>query len=125
MNTTRKYRMPFWIIELLLATILIIACNGSGDDDNERQPGSSIFPPAVYIADKDTNGIDELFVAFSDGSENIKLSEPLVAKGDVVAFRISPDGIFVAYVADQDTAGLFELYVVPVDKTPSETAVNV
>jgi hypothetical protein len=125
MNTTRKYRMPFWIIVLLLAPMLIIACDGNDGDDNERQQGSSFFPPAVYIADKDTNGIDELFVAFSDGSENIKLSEPLVAKGDVVAFRISPDGIFAAYVADQDTAGLFELYVVPVDKTTDETAVKV
>jgi Tol biopolymer transport system component len=28
-------------------------------------------------------------------------------------------------VADQDTAGVFELYVVPVDKTPDETAVKV
>ena len=125
MNRTRKYRMPFWFIDLLLASMLIIACDGSVGDDNERQQGSSFFPPAVYIADKDTNGIDELFVAFSDGSENIKLSDPLVAKGNVVAFRISPDGIFVAYVADQDTAGLFELYVVPVDKSPNETAVKV
>jgi Tol biopolymer transport system component len=129
MNTTHKHRMQFSIIGLLLASMLIIACDGSvGDDvgeDNGRQQRFSIFPPTVFLADKDVNAIDELFAAFSDGSEIIKLSDPLVAKGDVVAFRISPDGIFVAYVADQDTAGLFELYVVPVDKTPSETAVKV
>jgi hypothetical protein len=125
MNTTRKHRVSFSIIGLLLVSILIIACNGSGDDDNGRQRGSSIFPPAVFIADKEVNGIDELFVAFSDGSEIIKLSDTLVARGNVAAFRISPDGIFVAYVADQDTAGLFELYVVPVDKTTDETAVKV
>ena len=80
---------------------------------------------AVFIADKEVNGIDELFVTFSDGSEIIKLSDTLVARANVAAFRISPDGIFVAYVADQDTAGLFELYVVPVDKTTDETAVKV
>ncbi len=43
----------------------------------------------------------------------------------MAAFRISPDGFFVAYVADQDIAGVFELYVVPVDKTANETAVKV
>jgi len=125
MNTIHKRRIPIWIIELLLASMLIIACNGSGDDDDGQQQGSSIFPPAVFIADKDVNGIDELFVAFQDGAEIIKLSDPLVAGGNVVAFKISPDGIYVAYVADQDTAGLFELYVVPVDKSGNETAVKV
>ena len=125
MNTTRKHRVSFSIIGLLLASILILACDGSVDEDSFRQRRSSIFPPAVFIADKDVNVIDELFVAFSDGSEIIKLSDPLVARGNVAAFRISPDGIFVAYVADQDTAGVFELYVVPVDKTPNETAVKV
>ena len=125
MNTTRKHRASVSIIGLLLAAILILACNGNGDEDGGRQRGSSIFPPAVFIADKDVNVIDELFVAFSDGTDIIKLSDPLVARGNVAAFRISPDGFFVAYVADQDTAGLFELYVVPVDKTPNETAVKV
>ena len=125
MKTTHKHRMQFSIFGLLLASMLIIACDGSGDDDDGRQQGSSIFPPAVFNADKDVNVIDELFVAFKDGAEIIKLSDPLVTKGNVVAFRISPDGIFVAYVADQDTAGLFELYVVPVDKTTDETAVKV
>lgn len=125
MNTTRQHRIPFSIIVLLLSFILILACNDSGDEDDGRQRGSSIFPPAVFIADKDVNVIDELFVAFSDGNDIVKLSDPLVARGNVTAFRISPDGFYVAYVADQDTAGVFELFVVPVDKTPNETAVKV
>jgi Tol biopolymer transport system component len=129
MNTTHKYRMPFSIIALLLASMLIIACDGHiGDDEGEnsrRQQIFSIYPPNVFLADKDVNAIDELYVVFSDGSEIIKLSDPLVAGGDVAAFQISPDGISVAYVADQDTAGVFELYVVPVEKTPGETAVKV
>lgn len=127
MNTTPNYRISFSIMELLLVSMLIIACNGSVGDDNGggRGPGSSIFPPTVFIADKDVNNIDELFAAFNDGTEIIKLSDQLVVRGNVAAFRISPNGIFAAYVADQDTAGVFELYVVPVDRTPDETAVKV
>ena len=125
MNTTRQYRITFAIIGLLLASMLFLSCGGSTGDDSFRQQGSSIFPAAVFIADKDVNGVDELYVSFNDGSEITKLSDQLVARGNVVAFQVSPDGIFVAYVADQDTAGLFELYVVPVDKTPNETAVKV
>jgi Tol biopolymer transport system component len=125
MNTIHQHRIPFSIIVLLLSSILIIACNDSGDEDEGRQGGSSIFPPVVFIADKDVNVIDELFVAFSDGTDIVKLSDKLVTRGNVAAFLISPDGFFVAYVADQDTAGVFELYVVPVDKTPNETAVKV
>jgi Tol biopolymer transport system component len=121
--------MPFWIIVLLLASSLIIACDGHiGDDEGEnsgRQQIFSIYPPTVFLADKDVNAVDELYAAFSDGSEIIKLSDPLVAGGNVAAFLISPDGISVAYVADQDTAGVFELYVVPVEKTFGETAVKV
>ena len=66
-----------------------------------------------------------MYVTFDDGTDIVKLSDKLVTRGNVAAFLISPDGFFVAYVADQDTAGVFELYVVPVDKTPNETAVKV
>ena len=127
MNIAPKYRISFSVIVFLMASILIMACNGSVGDGGSsgRQLDVSIFPPAVFIADKVVNGVDELFVAFNDGSEIIKLSEQLVSRGNVVDFQISPDGIFVAYIADQDTAGLFELYVVAVDKAPDETAIKV
>ena len=125
MNTIPRQRVPLLTTALLLASILILACNGSTGEDSFRQQGDINFPPAVFIADKDVNGIDELYASFEDGTDIIKLSEQLVARGNVVAFQISPDGIFVAYVADQDTAGLFELYVVPVDKSPGERAVKV
>ena len=127
MNTTQKFRISLLIIVLPFASILTMACNGSVGDGGGSggRLDDSIFPPAVFIADREVNGVDELFAAFNDGSEIIKLSEQLVVRGNVVAFRVSPDGIFAAYVADQDTAGLFELYVVPIDKTPGETAVKV
>ncbi|MEJ2165075.1 MAG: hypothetical protein P8X90_06065, partial [Desulfobacterales bacterium] len=83
------------------------------------------FPPVVFTADKDTDGVVELYASFNDGTEIIKLSGTMVLGGDVVDFKVSPDGIYVAYVADQDTDGVFELYAVPVDKTPAETAVKI
>jgi Tol biopolymer transport system component len=66
-----------------------------------------------------------LFASFNDGAEIIQLSDELVEGGNVVEFKISPDGIYVAYVADQDENNLFELYVVPVDKATDEAAVKV
>ena len=94
MNTTYKYRMPFSIIALLLTSMLIIACDGHiGDDEGEnsrRQQIFSIYPPNVFLADKEVNDVDELFAAFSDGSEIIKLSDSLVAGGDVAAIRFHP-----------------------------------
>ena len=60
MNTTRIYKISLLMIALPLASILIMACNGSVDDGGGtgRQLGSSIFPPAVFIADKDVKGVD-------------------------------------------------------------------
>ncbi len=127
MNITPKYRISFWVVVFLVVSMMIMACNGSVGDGggSGRQLDDSNFPPAVFIADKEVNGVDELYAAFNDGSEIIRLSEQLVSRGNVVDFRISPDGILVAYVADQDTAGLFEIYVVAVDKASDETAIKV
>jgi hypothetical protein len=98
---------------------------GSGSGGNGLTPAPPKYPPIVFIADKDTDGTNELYVAFDDGALIIKLSNQLVAGGNVVAFLVSPDGFFVAYVADQDTDGVFELYAVVVDKTDGDTAVKV
>ena len=125
MNSPCQHRIPFSILAWLLVSILILACKGSPGEDGNLGQDEIIFPPVVFLADKEENRVDELFAAFDDGTDIIKLSEELVARGNVVAFQISPDGINVAYVADQDTAGVFELYVVPVDKSPDDTAVKV
>ncbi len=120
--------MAVWI-GLGFLTFVLLACDG-GDRDAAgggagARLGSANFPAAVFTADKNIDETVELFASFDDGAEIIQLSDELVEGGDVVEFKISPDGIFVAYVADQDENNLFELYVVPVDKATDEVAVKV
>jgi hypothetical protein len=80
----------------MLLSSLILSCGGGGSssDDNEKAPDPPKFQPAVFIADKDLDGIDELYAAFDDGTNIVKLSNTLVVGGDVVAFQISPDGSY-------------------------------
>jgi Tol biopolymer transport system component len=112
-------------ISLGLVAIFFLSCGGSGGSGDDGGSETAIFPPVVFMADKDTNGTIELYASFDDGANIIKLSGTMVFGGDVVDFNVSPNGIWVAYVADQDQNSLFELYVVPVDKTSNESAVKV
>jgi Tol biopolymer transport system component len=69
----------------------------------------------VFIADKEIDGVQELFLYDPEAGGTRKLSGPLVAGGDVVDFKLSPDGTAVAYRADQDIDGQIGLYVARVD----------
>ena len=112
------------VFSLGLAAILLLSCGGSGGsggDDSE----TIIFPPVVFSADKDTAGVIELYASSDDGGTIIQLSGTMILGGNVVDFKVSPNGIWVAYVADQDQNGLFELYAVPVDKADGESAVKI
>ena len=115
---------------LWILSIFLLSCDGSGSENDRVGAGSDLrqrsnYPPVVFMADKDTNNTVELYASFEDGNYIIKLSEEMVAGGNVVDFKVSPNGFWVAYVADQDTDELFELYVVPVDKLPDDSAVRV
>lgn len=110
------------VFETLMLSLLTLSCSTGDDAQNANAP---VFPPPVFIADKDLDGVEELYAAFDDGTDIVKLSNPLVAGGDVAAFRVSPDGFYAAYVADQDTDGVFELFAVVIDKTAGDTAVKV
>jgi hypothetical protein len=112
-------------ISLGLIAIFFLACGGSGGSGDDEGSETAIFPPVVFMADKSSDGIIELYASSDDGTDIIKLSETMVFSGDVVDFNVSPNGIWVAYVADQDKNGLFEFYVVPVDKASDESAVKV
>lgn len=68
----------------------------------------------VYMADPGVDEQYELFVAFVDVEEKIKLSLDLQAGGSVKDFKISPDGNAVAYTAATDSGGEIELYIVPI-----------
>ena len=68
---------------------------------------------AVYLADQDTDYVEELYSVpiAGPGSAGVKINGPLVLGGDVLGFDISPDSKRVVYRADQDTDYVDELYV--------------
>lgn len=63
-----------------------------------------------YIADQDTDGVDELYHVDDRTGEVTRLNSPLVAGGDVTDFEADRRGRRVVYLADQDTDDDFELY---------------
>ena len=79
----------------------------------------------AYLADQDTNGVDELYsVPIAGGASARKLNGALVAGGRVVDFLVSPDSRWIAYRAYQDTAGTLELYGVPADGSSATVKLN-
>lgn len=72
------------------------------------------LPVAVFIADKNTPGVPELFVADEAGTTIVNLSGSLVPGGQVhrSPAPFSPDGSRVAFIAEKETVGVRELYVV-------------
>ena len=70
----------------------------------------------VYIADQETDEVDEIYSVPITGSStaNIKLNGPLPSGGDIDSFKISRDSRSVIYRADQDRNDIMELYNVPI-----------
>lgn len=65
----------------------------------------------IYLADRNENGVNELYgVELSGSRAPIKLNGPLVPGGDVTSFFVSPDGELVLYLADEDVNDQVELY---------------
>jgi len=70
----------------------------------------------VYIADQDTNDVDEIYSVPIGGGAPVKLNGELLASGSkVIEFLISPDGSTVVYQADGENQDAFELFSVPID----------
>jgi Tol biopolymer transport system component len=110
----KRFISPKYIIMLEAALFLgfiIVACNGS-NGSAPIQPQE--LTPIVFIADKDTAGVFELFISSRAGASITKLSGILIAGGDVVDFQISPDGNSIAFVANKDFLNKFELFVVSI-----------
>ncbi len=86
---------------------------GSTSDDLTITAASADF--VVFLADKDTDQINELFRYDTQTDTLSKLNDVLIANGRVLDYAISPDGESVAYRADQETQGVTELYVATID----------
>lgn len=71
---------------------------------------------AVYRADQDLDGVDELYSASLSGGPVVKLN-PALMQGRRVSssFRFSPDADRVVFLADVEVYGTVDLYSVPVD----------
>jgi hypothetical protein len=109
-NVTELYSVP------LDGSDLPVKLNGSlvaGGDAG----GFALFSPdssrVVYLADQDSDGVNELYsVPSLGGAAPVRLNGPLVSGGDVHGdFRISPDNTHVLYTADQETDDIYELFV--------------
>ncbi len=68
----------------------------------------------VYLADQETDALNELWSVPLSGGTGTKLNRTLVAGGDVQDFLISPDSDSVVYGADQDADTVDELLAVSI-----------
>ena len=64
---------------------------------------------AVYLADQETDGVNELYSVLLGGGSPVRLNPLLPFGRNVTSFQISPDSSRVVYRADQDTDEVFEL----------------
>ena len=104
--TRLRYLAVIPLLALGVLSILATGGGGGGGGGGAPPSPSGFVPDAVFIADKETNGVDELFVT-NPGTDIRKLSAPLILGGNVDAFQLSPDGTRVAYLADQEINEVF------------------
>jgi hypothetical protein len=67
----------------------------------------------LYLATEETDS-RELYMAPIEGGPRIRLNGDLIEGGNVLRFRISPDGSSVVYLADQREDKVYELFSVPI-----------
>ncbi len=119
---------------LLLAALLSLALPGESQavffnrkisgsipdsgDVPDRNSAEAAFSPdgryVVFVADRDTDEMFELYSVRREGGEPVKLNPPLVNGGNVTLFQISPDSQYVVYSADQEKDNVVELFSVPI-----------
>src|SRR6185312_11629256 len=107
---------------LLLIVIAALSLTGCPSGDNGGSSGGSLASSGsvVYLADQNTDGVFELFLA----SSGAKLNGPLVTGGNVVSFALTPDKSAVVYIADQTTDQVFELFRVLFATPQASTLLN-
>jgi hypothetical protein len=108
------------IASLLLIIALgvgLLSCSGGSGSGGSGTSGSGTV---VYLADQNTVGVSELYLA----SSGTKLNHQLVSGGTVKSFALTPDASAVIYIADQDQLGIFELYLVSLATPGVSTKLN-
>jgi hypothetical protein len=79
----------------------------------------------VYRADQETDGVLELYSAFTDRrAPPIRLHPPLSFGRNVTEFLLSSDGKQVVYRSDAERNGVFELYGVPIGGSAAPVKLN-
>lgn len=102
----------------LIAVGALVGCGGGGSAGSNPPGTSAGSTGVVFIADRETNGLDELYFAPSTGGSTTKLSTTLGGQGlSVKSLSVSPDRTRVAFVAGPAGLGdnLNELYAVSVN----------
>ncbi len=105
---------------LSLIAVAALSMTGCPSDDSSAPPPSSSGGTIVYLADQNTVGVFELFLATS----GTRLNPPLVAGGSVTRFALTPDATAVIYIADQEQNDVFELWRVNLASPGSSTKLN-
>ena len=113
-NTTSTFRVLF----ILLGVIAVIASGGSGSSSSTPPPVVTppvVTPPVntnfvVFLADKDTNNVVELYKYSLASGTTTKVNNALSSGANVSTFAISPDRQWIAYIANP-ISGIYHLFV--------------
>ncbi len=96
------------LLRFLAAACLMLAGCNNGGGVTGGGINLSASGTVVYLADQETDGVFNLYLA----SSGARLNPRLTSVGNVISFALTPDKTAVVYIADQDSAGVFELYQV-------------
>ena len=93
-----------WIVALVLlrAPPLLAQAEVPGVDPKGRF--------TVYIADADTDGVQELYRSVIETGQRLKLSGTLTSSTSTGSYLLDPKGRYVVYSSEQAAAGVIELY---------------
>ena len=69
----------------------------------------------LFSHDRETTNVEESFVANADGSNAIRINQPIASGQRALAVGWSPDGTSIAYMGDPYTNDQYELFVVDAD----------
>ncbi|HEY0939778.1 MAG TPA: hypothetical protein VGE08_06750 [Steroidobacter sp.] len=99
---------------------------GTGGNNGGNSGGpASMLEPVLYLADQDTNDMDELYLSIPGSPGSVtKINAPLVAGGWVSDYDILASGNAVVYRADQNVLGRNELFMTSFSNPGSSTRLS-